>query len=280
MTLPIFDSAAASVFAPLVTFKWGASSVARYCRWTDDIVIGDETFISEPSFTWTFDTALGSGTDDSPLNLEMHMSRDPMNTLVLPYPHSKCEVTIEEVSPFDLSSRAEIFSGRASLATLRPSGKQGIAKLKIKGVKSRLEGDLGIMATTGCRWIFGNRNFSPCGVPLEDKIIEGTVAGLKYNGKATRVKIDFVGSPDLDNLRWSRGFVEHDGLKILIRKSIDDGTGRFELREMAPPYWDGAIVTLTPGCAKQLDNCRYWQNEGRFMAPGYAMPRRNPLFEE
>lgn len=287
MPLPVLDTSSATMYVPLVTFKWGASSEARYCRATSNISIGNNVWIAEPRLEWVFDSALGSGTEDSPLTLKMPMSLPPMLTAALPFKHSKVEVILEELATSslpgnvvvsDLESKTELFTGRMRGITTRTSGEDGMVNCKVVGRKADIKGTLGITAMTGCAWQFGDSNSSPCGKSLAPIRLSGTITGYRQNNIDNRILVTLAGSPDLANIRWSKGYVEFDGLKIIIRRSIDDGTHRFDLREMPPPSWNGAAVTLTPGCGKSLENCQYWNNESRFAGFGRNMPLRNPIF--
>lgn len=183
-------------------------------------------------------------------------------------------------SPNEDESRYEVFTGRVSKVTVKPSGVEQLAKGKIVGIKARLNGTLGVVASTTCLNQFGDVNQSFCGIPLDPIRVNGTITAVYDSGIPNRITVSFTDSPDLSNIRWNRGYASVDGLPLMIRQSLNDSTGRFELKYIPPPYWVGLPVILTPGCDKTLPTCRYWNRESQFLAIGYAMSGRNPLFEE
>lgn len=279
MTLTVLDINAAAMQVVLVTFTWGVSNVARYARSTTNVVSNSQTFLAEPTLNFRFDNPLGGGTDDSPMTLTMNMKKAPFTTLCLPYVHAAVNVLVEFVSPGDDSSRFEVFSGRIGRIKVKPSGQQGLASAKIVGVKARLNATIGIPALSSCVHQFGDENLSRCGVTLADKRVTGTLDGINVANTLNYVTLSGLGGGDWTTERWNRGYMEYDGLRITIRQSLENGVG-FHLKHQPPPYWLGKTITLTPGCGKTLANCQYWQNVLRFLAPGYAMPQRNPVFEE
>ena len=78
---------------------------------------------------------------------------------------------------------------------------------------------------------------------------------------------------------WNRGFVERDGLQILIREWVSGTT--FTLAKIPPADWDGEDLVVTPGCDKTATDCgsAKWKNQNRFGGIGYALPTYNPTFE-
>lgn len=278
MTLTVLDTAAASLQILLVSFHWGVSNVARYNRGTTNLLIGGETYYAEPTLTFRFDNPLSGGTDDSPMSLQMMMTKPPFTTLCLPYTHAAVKVLVEFFSPSD-GEKYEVFSGRIGRIKVKPGGVQGLASAKVVGTKARLNATLGIPALSSCVHKFGDENQSRCGVPLDAKRVNGTITAVSYNGIMNAISVSGLPAGDYSNTRWNRGYIEYDGLRITIRRSYGTGV-YYELKMQPPPYWLGKLVTLTPGCDKTLATCRYWQNESQFLAPGFAMPNRNPVFEE
>lgn len=278
MTLSVLDTDSAVLQVMLVTFSWGTTpTVARYCRGNRPVVLGGETFLPEPLLGIDF-SAFQGGTEDVPIFITMPGARAPYTRLSMPFLHTKVMVRVEMASPGDPDSRYEVFTGRVSKVTVKPSGVPGLVKGKIVGVKARLNGTLGVVASTTCLNQFGDENQSFCGIVLDEIRVPGTITAVYDGGVPNRITVSFPTAPDLANIRWNRGYAEVDGLRLMIRQSLLDG--RFELKFIPPPYWAGSPVTLTPGCDKNLATCRYWQRESQFLAIGYAMSGRNPLFEE
>lgn len=278
MTLTVLDTDPAAMQVVLVTFSWGSSpTVTRYNSGPTDLTFNGNVFLSEPTLTFGFDNAKTGGTEDSPITVTMNMKRAPYTTLCLPYRHATVDVLIETASPEDETSRYEVFSGRVSKMRVTPNS-DGLARATIKGLKSRLNATIGIPATSSCVHQFGNENLSRCGVTLADKRVTATVTAVGATGIINLIQVSGF-SGDSSNIRWNRGYVQVNGLRITIRASYNDGAF-FELKRQPPPYWVGQSIIFTPGCDKTLATCRYWLNELHFLAPGYAMPDRNPVFEE
>jgi len=90
-----------------------------------------------------------------------------------------------------------------------------------------------------------------------------------------------VSSPaaELPNGKYRRGYIEVDGLRLLIKRSRENLI--FDLFDLPPIWWPGQACILHPGCDKRIKTCRQeWDNGGRFMGLGIKLPKRNPSFEE
>ena len=263
------------IYSLLVTFTWGASNVARYCRWESPIVSNGQTFLPEPSLKLTFDNPERGGVQDALPSLQMVSTKSPFDKLILLYPHAVVNVVIEEVSPGDDSTRAPLFSGQICRMNVNTNGLKNVAKAKIAGVKARMQGALGIQALSTCAWTYGT---SPCLADAVGSAIIGTISEVGTDGVPNRLKVTLSSPPDMQNALWNRGYMTVDGCSILIRKSWNDAAWRFDLREVIPPDWLAATVKITQGCDKQIATCRLHGQESQFGGFGYNMPSRNPVF--
>lgn len=267
----------ADVYAPLVEFSWGSGpTIARYCRWTDDIAIGatGEVYTAEPSLRYVMERAQHGGTEDAPVLIEMRMDKPPFDTLSLLYDHAPVRCTVWECSPLSLDAKLPVFAGK--IIRMNVKSKRGLlASAKVSSVKRLLKVKAGLQALSTCPWIYRK---SPCQSTRPD--ITGTVTNLQVNDKPNRIKIQISSPPDMDNSIWNRGYVEFDGLRIAIRRSYDDagtdGIFRFDLRSFPPPDWLGEEVTIAPGCDGRIETCRIHDQEENFGGIGYAMLNRNP----
>lgn len=264
----------ASPYALLITFEWGAASIARYARWSSDVDVDGDTYTSESSLKIESDKAMGGTVEDNPITLQMRYTLDPLTTLVLPYRHSKTTVTIAEVVPGDETTYRIRFKGQVRRVTVKPGGVAGIARIELAGPKASLAVLAGMKALTTCQWAFGS---CECGYPVADADETGTVSALLVDGYPNRLTITPDGSPDLSNERYNRGQIIVDGLALNIRKSFEDGT--FDLRDAVPPYWADQTCIMRIGCDKTIEACRFWDRESQFSGIGYAMPARHPLIE-
>lgn len=263
----------------LVKFEQG-SSTWYYARYEKDLTVNAQVYTSMPQLSMSMDRPLGIDVEPESVTLSCSISVSPVDVLIQPYPLGDVKVTLYEVEPGNDASLREIFYGSVAKATLRPSGRDGVARLQILGIKARLNVVLGFPATSTCPWVFGDFN---CTYPKRDNDISATISALNVSDIQTRIRLTFSGSPDLSNDQYRRGYIEVDGTRITIRESLDNGSNPnpvsdFDLAEVPPPSWDGATCTVVLGCDKSIGHCRHWDNEDRFGGCGYAMPDRNPVF--
>jgi hypothetical protein len=83
---------------------------------------------------------------------------------------------------------------------------------------------------------------------------------------------------------WVRGFLEKDGLRISIvdwryNDTANIGTDIFILSQVPPLDWNGAQLTLIPGCQRTKEACADRNNSEQFGALGYGIPAYNPTTE-
>lgn len=266
-------------YSPLVTFTWGdLPFVRRFIRASVAHTIDGESFLPAPELEMRFDKPLSVGTEDSPLILTIRGNREPANTLRMPFPHAPVKVKVEEVDLNYLPSRREIFYGHVSLCDSNPRGGHLLCHLTVDGIKARLTHVVGLQALSTCVWAFGDENNSPCKVTLADKRLTAVLTYRQVDNNPVRVALDTSSDPyfPLTNAHWAGGYIDYQGTKVKIRASLEDG--RFDLRSPVSPEWVGKTVTMTPGCDKTIQTCRYWNNETRFMGFGIGMPGANPIF--
>jgi hypothetical protein len=260
-------------YAPLVTFSWGPN-VARYCRWTQDLMVGEEIFTHEPSLKVLWDRPQTGGVEDAPVTVQMRSFVPPFDKLSRPFAHAVVHVSVAEANPLLTSDFRELFSGRIRQVTSRPDGQGGVARAQIIGHKSRLNRFAGMQANSTCPWIFGS---PPCQFDLPANTLNGTITELSVDGIFNRIIVDVGMGHDMRNERWARGHIEDaDGLRISIRRAFDDGEETMELREIPPPEWLNASVSVKPGCNKSIEVCRIHDQEENFGGFGFAAPYYNP----
>lgn len=280
MTQTALETNAANPYAILVTLTWGDANTARYCRWDSDLTVDSDTFTSVPTLAVKMNKPQHGGVDDAPMELKIHASHSPFDKLITLYPHAKVDVLIEEVVPGDDTTRQTIFYGRIAKVSARPSSLSGhLATCEVVGIKAKMKAILGLQCLTTCAWVLGQ---SPCGYDLSANTLAGTVNTISTT-VPTRLTIDFTGSPDMSNVRWNRGYLQYDGLRISIRKCHDDGsnpnpTVTFDLKQPPPPEWATQDISVVPGCDKKITTCRIHDQESQFMGAGYSMPGYNPVF--
>jgi len=275
---------ASAEYTILCTLTYGGDpdgiTVKRYVRWTDDLAVGGELYSSMPSLDFTPSEQHG-GTSDNAAKLEMSANAEPFDRMVLGYRHSTVKVQVDQINPRTLDSRRNLYTGNVALITKNPSGRAGLVRATLAGLKSRIaDVKLSLAMTTTCQNEFGTDTMA-CRVPTEALWRrEGSVTSIGDPSPNT-VELDLTGitTPllELANDRYRRGWVQVEGLKILIKRSLEDG--RFELFSLPPPYWVGQNCIVNPGCDLRLETCRLWRNEENFNGLGIKVPARNPIYE-
>jgi hypothetical protein len=280
-TLSLLDTNPASSHAILLTLRYGSGpTIKRYCRWTSNIILsgGSETFFSTPTLEVDFGKQDGS-TQDNPTKFRISSEHEPFDRLVQPFSHALVSVTIEEINPYDVASRNVVYKGRVGFAKKNPSGRRGnIVEVSCVGVKARLANlILSLPMLTKCDNPFRGRL---CRVDASAWDRSGTVvsAGSPQRNSVV-LNISGISDPltELANNRYGNGSVSVNGHSIIIRRSHADGS--FELAKIPPPWWVGEDCLLFPGCNKQLQSCRVWENEQYFNGRGFKIPSRNPVYE-
>jgi len=281
MTEQIQHTDSAAPFTILVTFEWGNSHVARYCRWTEDITIGADTFTAVPQLSARLQKSMEGGTAPEEVEITLPIIWPPLVTIVQPYKHAAVKVTIEEFSPGTDASRRILFYGKAGTVKVSPKGSSSIARMQVLGIKSRLEViRLGIQANSACIHTFGD---SLCGFNIEAAKLVFVPTVFSVSAEPNKVSGTISGSPDMDNSRWARGFLRFDGVSITIRSVAAEGTNpnptvTLNLREPPPVSWQGQSVELYPGCNKTIQACRdpFRDRESQFLGTGIAMLGYDP----
>lgn len=196
--------------------------------------------------------------------------------------HSPVFVTVKEVrrTPDDLTEEVfTLFVGRASKALKNFRGRRELLGIRAVGTRSRLDVPLGIQCNSQCAWTFtGNGcEISPVGLSQS-----GTLYSLnRFSAYITGLsQTPFFGGATT-SAYWLRGYVEKDGLRILIRDWSSILPELFELARVPPASWIGQTVSVFPGCDKSLATCQnQWGNEEHFGGFGIAMPAYKPTFED
>ena len=277
------ETSPASPYAVLVTMSYGDSdtpTIRRYARWTNDISISGQTFLSEP----TLDVELGvqhGGTEDKPHKVTMSSKRDPFSNLILGFRHSKVHVVIEQLNPSDLSTRRHLGEGDITLIVKNPNGRPGLARATVGTLKLRIaDTRVGIQANSTCDNLFGNDPTSPCRLDVSAWIRTGTVASVMTPDRnVITLTLPGVSTPatQLPNNRYRRSYIEVDGLRLAVKRSLENRS--FELFSIPAPYLVGRPAILHPGCDGRLETCRLWNNEQNFNGDGATIPKYNPVFE-
>lgn len=267
----------ASQYALLVTMTYGSATV-RYCRWTEDLTVGSETFTAEPQIEVEVGENHG-GTEAKPSKITMPISRAPFDVLLAGYPFPEVTIKVEQADPTSIAlTRRHLVEGTLIVSIKNPSGRSGIVRASFAGPKKRIQDvqNVSLRLTTSCDVPFGGMH---CRVDASAWTRVGTVSAI--DGNIVTLTIPSVTNPltELPNARYRRGSIEVEGCRVMLKKSNEDLS--FELFELAPPTWVGKSMTIRAGCDKRLSTCKdVWNNEINFVGLGIKIPSRNPLYQE
>ena len=253
----------------LLHFSYGDSSVWRLTNANQDLDTKLGTYLNDPKIKvklppnsiaglgkaevsvdisetpWLFASDISSGRAFPPLTLTIYQrTNDYIRTLSI---------------------------GRVTRAVRNPQGREGIVRLFVAGAKNDLDQSGGFTCNNTCNWRFG-----------ESKTCKKDVIALEETGTLTiqdlsSPKVTIAGLAAHPNRYWRRGKVKLDGLTLRIR-NWTNGTD-FYLAKLPPVTWDGATVTVTPGCNKLFTTCIFWNNLKNFSGIGLKALEYNPLIE-
>lgn len=263
-------------FAPCIVVQWH-DQVRRYVRALESLTIDGDAYTAVPSLDFEFPTIDG-GVVDRPVTLVVPDDLDPFDKMAFST-YAEVEVSILEADFSDLDASPRVaFVGHVGSTNLHYRGKSRLMSMQLLGRKHFLKDvSLGIKATDRCPLFYGDH---VCGATVTT--VSATISTI--NG--TVVNFSSLPSDSVKgswaNGRYTRGFVEKDGLRILIRRH-SVGNKRFTLAK-APPQmsgytWEGATVTVYEGCDKGIDACEAHGRQSRFLGVGRRMPKHNPIIE-
>ena len=212
--------------------------------------------------TWTFD--IPYKTAQSPFLDQITSGRAKPQVLITAWEYA--------LSPDDTEVQILThLSGKVAKVIKNPGGKQELIRFEALTVKNDIKRAMGVPAMPSCQWHFGH--LKTCGVDTDS---------LKENGSLDTIDgltATITGLSAQRDRYWHRGYIEKDGIRILI-KSWTQGT-TFVLGKFIPLAWEealpGVTVQLTPGCDKLATTCDLWGKlEDSFSAWGTAIPAYNP----
>lgn len=274
---PIDYAKPAFGFVPLLAAEWDGGA-AYYARQRESITIADQVYEAMPEMELEFPSISG-GLDDNPVRLTVPDSAHPFDKMIVSaFPEVKIRVLEGDYENPNDEPLIQ-WTGIIQKTLARYKGKTRLMQLTVVGRKFFLRDvSLGLKATDRCPWFFGDRNCQAevASTPASVSALDGT-------------KINFWSLPNdtakggWTQGRYTRGFVEKDGLRILIREHRI-GSAEFILAK-APPQssgwtWEGELVTVYEGCDKSIAACEAHGQQLRFGGIGINMPKHNPIIED
>lgn len=269
----------AKTSALLVEFRTGLnfSEIYRYTDWTSDLDLdGTPTFVSVPTIQYEPSENNGS-LSERPTEISFPRNIDDfMAKLAAGQPLARTSISIREVH-FDARTRevGEIlyfFYGMVQLVINNPRGKTEQVLLQCIPHKSRINAVLGLVANHECN----NTLYGPgCWVHKPSFTDAGTVDAI--DGKV----ITLSGHDAKGENFYHRGWMERDGVSIIIRKFNFIFPNVFHLTRNPPEEWLGQEVDIVAGCDLSAGTCIIrFDNEEHFNGTAIAVPDYNPIIED
>lgn len=264
-------------FVPLLAVSWEGGT-AHYARQREPITIDGQLYAAMPEMELEFPSISG-GLEDNPVKLTVPDAAHPFDKMIVSaFP--EVEIRVLEGDYEDTDAEPQIqWVGIIQKTLARYKGKTRLMQLTVVGRKFFLKDvSLGLKATDRCPWFFGDRN---CGATVASvSATVSTISGTTVNFSS--LPQDSV-KGSWDQGRYTRGYVEKDGLRILIREHRV-GSAQFILSK-APPQstgwtWEGATVTVHEGCDKTIPACEAHGQQLRYAGIGIRMPKHNPIIED
>jgi hypothetical protein len=261
------DTVASSRYVMTLAFSWG-SDTSRLAVHTDSVTVDSLLYTAAPRIEVDFKAFDGS-IKDAPIDITMWKGYAPANTMLTGDPHAPVSVVVGECDPADIAGTwRQVFRGFLMKSVSRSQGRSDLVRMTFASHKAKANIPLGIIATGSCAWTFGDAN---CQVDTDALKETGTVTSI--SGSTI-----IVSGITTSSAYWHRGWIERDGVRLLIRTHASGTT--LDLIKAPPASWLNEEAELTPGCDKALETCReQWDNEERFAGIGLKMPSYNPLYE-
>lgn len=263
------DVLPAKHLAVAVRFRWGGPGNVHsflWARWDSDVETAEGTFLAAPELDVQTDEQHG-GVQDSPHRVTLGRDRPPAVTLARPFAHAPVSVEVFEMDPYDPGATLrKTFAGLVGISTRNAQGLKKLVRLDVSGHRGRLGYVLGLPCLGSCVHVFGDGG---CRYPVEGDAEQHVVESVD-DTLVTMSSLD-------ENKHWQYGEVRCDGLRLGI---VAAAPGSLTTIKPPPPEWIGQPATVLPGCNKKVDgDCRFYNNEHRFLGLGYKMPAHHPQFE-
>lgn len=258
------------VSAFLAQFRYGnPERIVAYTDWTVDLTHANVTYLSTPRMA--IKPIVDSGLmDDEPVVISL-----PLDTFTDAIssgePHAPIFVELRERVESDDDSLVSVrFLGRVDIAYRNYQRVANTVALECRSWKYYLQSLSGITVDHQCPWtVYDPRT---CKTTKTGKTGVGVITAISDTA------VTISGLTTKPDFFWNRGFLELDGLRLMIRYWASGTT--FLLNRRPPSAWAGQAVTVTAGCDNLVETCRTTHsNESNFGGAGYGMTPYNPVFE-
>lgn len=196
--------------------------------------------------------------------------------------HPRVRVRLREVT-FDIDTQTAtalitLWTGFVEAVEVNPEGDEGLVEVTVGPCGGRTTNDPTPIVADTCWKVFGDPKTCKANRGGVNEIISTPIDAL-VGTKMTINQAVFTNAPPFF---WQAGDVTREDLRIKIR-SWSTGPDLY-LAELPPASWipTGPLtvaVRVRAGCRQILQDCRTFNNEENFGAPGRKIPARNVLFE-
>lgn len=280
----------------LVQFVYGAEAsqhVERFVDRPNDYVDGQgNTWLGQPAMEIS-EIERAIALEEKPVTIKMPITIAFVDRISSGEPHAPVEVTIQEAYDDGLTVKTIfLFVGDVSRTVRNCDGHMALASIECIAEKAQYGIPMGIIMDAFCPNTFGGPGCFKDLAPLKQTVVLDNILPsgkvVHFDGEVTPTTGD--GAVPLKVLEyWARGYVEYDGLRILIRDARTVVAGGetptlpvgnwWILAEEPPASWLGKTVVITPGCNKLPKRCDEWLNLEHFAGSGHAMPAFHPNLE-
>lgn len=197
-------------------------------------------------------------------------------------PIAPVRVTVSEftsaASGNPTADRLTLYVGELHSAVRHSTNRNDRVLLRFETLKERLGASGGIPSNHHCSHPFTGNG---CFYDPTPQLQVGTVVSISQKGaQISGIAVPSVPGGLLANTAYRKGWIEREGVRLLIREWDGTDPDDFVLARRPPSSWVGQTVIVHPGCSKEIEVCRgRWDNEEFFGGYGFAIPAYLPVVE-
>lgn len=248
--------------------------------WSSDVDYQGNTYFSRPTMEVELPKNSG-GMEEDRCVIAMQLEDGILTSLTDGDAFAPVEVTIyERTRPAESSASsttATTFLGELTGATRNVNGEPNKVRLIAQTDKQFMEVAMGQQCNHLCSNSLGDAR---CLVDMSLGV--NTYFGLVTSMSDRAIEISIGGTLTSASDRYfSRGYVQYQGLRIMIRSWVSGSATTFVFVRRPPASWLGQTVLVFAGCDKSVETCRErYDNEEHFNGIGYAIPAYIPWIED
>lgn len=265
----------------MLAFSFGSPQVVLgYTNWTHEVVNNGIAHLPTPNLTMRIPRNSGTFKEQK---AQVTLPLDAFTTpLTSGEPIAPVRVVISEftfaASGNPSADRLILYMGELHSAVRNTSNRNDRVLLRFETIKERLSASGGIPSNHQCAHPFTGTG---CFYNPTAQLKVGTVVSTSQSGATiSGVTAPSVPGGLLADTTYRKGWLERDGIRVLIREWNSIDPEKFVTKRRLPNSWVGETVIVHPGCSKEIEICRgRYDNEEHFGGYGYAIPAYLPVIE-